>query len=181
MIQTNDIDKSEKRTEAIDAPAIAALPQDFPVVDGVPPELSLRAEVIRRHAGDKSRTAILVQQEELGVRPDVAGVGRNEKREVADQAHTSCPTVPHEAFALAEEQELREANLLDFTRQLAPRSGQSCGIAAHQIGRPVDVPGAVILLFQDSKQRVIFEPMRLLVTELFKGNAQIRTAGQSGN
>ena len=34
-----------------------------------------------------------------------------------------------------------------------------------------------MLLFQDSKERVIFEPMRLLVTELFKGNAQIRTAG----
>ena len=66
---------------------------------------------------------MLVQQEELGVRPDVTRVGRNEKREVADQAHTSCPTVSHEALPLAEEQELSKANLLDFTRQLAPRSG----------------------------------------------------------
>ena len=38
-----------------------------------------------------------------------------------------------------------------------------------------------MLLFQGSKERVIFEPMRLLVTELFKCNAQIRTAEQSGN
>jgi len=103
VIQTDDIHKSEKRAEAIDAPAIAALPQAFPVVDGVTPELPLRAEVIRRHAGDKSRTAMLVQQEELGVRPDIARVGRNEKREVANQAHTSCLTVSHEALALAEQ------------------------------------------------------------------------------
>jgi len=119
---------------------------------------------------------MLVQQEKLGVSPDVTGVGRNEKREVADQAHTSCPTVSHEAFPLAEKQELSEVNLLDFARQLAPGAVQSCGLAAHQLGRPIHVPGAVRLLFQHSKERVIFQPMRLLVAELFKSGAQLRAA-----
>ena len=176
VIEPNHIHKSEKRAEAIDAPPITALPQDFPVIDGVPPELSLRAEIIRRHASDKSRTTMLVQQEKLGVPPDVTRVGRNEKREIADQAHTSCPTVSHEALPLAEQQKLSEVNLLDFAPQLAPRAVQSCGISTYQIRRPIDIPGAVILLFQNSKERVIFKPMRLLVAELFKGNAQLRAA-----
>ena len=76
--------------------------------------------------------------------------------------------MPPQAFSLAEEQKLREVNLLDFTRQLPLRSRQSCGITAHQIGRPFYVPRTVILLFQHSKERGIFQPVRLFGTELFK-------------
>src|SRR5262245_34304139 len=103
MIQTNDIDKNEKRTQAVNAPAIATLPIHFPVVDGVTPKLSFQAEIIRRHAGDESRTAMLVEQKELGIGPDITGIGRNEKREVADEVYTFFPTVSHEALPLAEQ------------------------------------------------------------------------------
>ena len=88
VIEPNHINKSEKRSKKIDAPAIAALPQGFPVIDGVPPKLSVRAEIIRRHAGHEDRTAILVEEKELWIGPDITRVGRNKKRHVADQAHT---------------------------------------------------------------------------------------------
>ena len=74
-----------------------------------------------------------------------------------------------EPFALAEQQELSKANLIDLVRQIAPSLGQSRRHALHKLRRPLEVVGAVIFGFQYSKQCVVFQPVPLVVPELFKG------------
>src|SRR5215813_13691617 len=87
MIQTDHIHVGKQRTYAIDAPTIASLSQGLPVVDGVTPELPLGAEVIGGHPGNVLWPPLFVQQEQVWVVPNVARVGRNEKWQIANQAH----------------------------------------------------------------------------------------------
>src|SRR5262245_16588822 len=123
MIETNHIHVGEQRTDAIDAPAIAGLPQRVPVVDGVAPELTLGAEIIWGHAGHKLWPLVFVQQEQLRVGPNVARVRRNEKGQVTNQAHALSYGVSFKALALAEQQELSKANLINVACQIAPSLG----------------------------------------------------------
>src|SRR5208283_5872081 len=85
MVQTNHADMSQQGTQAVDAPAIAQMSQGIPVVHGIPPQLSLRTEVVRRHAGHEERPMPLIKKEEFRMRPYVTGIGRYEKRQVSDQ------------------------------------------------------------------------------------------------
>ena len=50
MIQPDHVHVGQQRAQAVDAPAISALAKRVPVVDGVAPELPVRAEVVGRHA-----------------------------------------------------------------------------------------------------------------------------------
>ena len=168
MIQTDRVHVGEKRTDAIDAPAIAGPTQGVPVVDGVAPELSLRAEIIRGYAGDEERPLPFVQQEQLRVGPNVARVGGDEKGQVADQAQAPGAGMFLQPFALAEQQELRKTNLIDPGRQIAPGCGQSGRHAPDQLCRPFEVVSSVVFGFQYPEQGIIFQPVRLVVAELFK-------------
>jgi hypothetical protein len=67
--------------------------------------------------------AVLAEQQQLGVGPDVARVGRDKERQIADQPHASIVRVALETVRLASEQELREPDELDLIPQLAPRLG----------------------------------------------------------
>src|SRR6266498_3300180 len=104
MIQANHVDMSQQRAQPRDAPRIAGLPESVPVVDGVAPKLSLRAEEIGRHTGNEAWPVLLVQQKQLRIGPDVARVRRNEEGQVADQAQTLAVGVCLQSLALAEQQ-----------------------------------------------------------------------------
>src|SRR2546422_7785466 len=126
MIETDHIHVGEQRTESIDAPAIAGLSQRLPVVDGVAPELSLGAEVIGGHAGDELWPPLFVQQEQVRVGPNVARVRRNEKGQIANQAHALSSGISTKPVTLAKQEELSKADLIDVTRQITPGPVQSC-------------------------------------------------------
>jgi hypothetical protein len=66
VVQANHINVRQQRAQAANPPAIARLAMGVPVVKRIAPELSLRAEIIGRHAGDEARTALLVQQKQPG-------------------------------------------------------------------------------------------------------------------
>ena len=85
----------------------------LPVVDRIAPELPFGAEVVGRHTRDEARALLIIQKEELRIGPHIARVQRNEERQIADQAHAIGMRVLLEPFALAEQQELRQAYLLD--------------------------------------------------------------------
>src|SRR5262245_24611162 len=80
MIQSDRVHVGQQGAQSVDAPAIAGPTQRLPVIDGVTPELPLRAEVVRRHAGHEKRPVRLIEQEQIWVGPDIARVGRNEER-----------------------------------------------------------------------------------------------------
>src|SRR5215831_2267382 len=62
MIQADDVDLSQNRADAVDPPTIAGPAKSVPIVDGVPPELSLRAEVVGRDSSHEPGPALFVQQ-----------------------------------------------------------------------------------------------------------------------
>src|SRR5208282_6303354 len=124
VIQANCVHVRQQGAESIYAPAIAGPPVDLPVVHGVAPELSIGAEVVGRYAGYETRTVVIIQQEQFRVGPNIARVRRNEKGQVTNQAHTLCTCVFLELFALAEQDELSEAHLLDWVCQLSASPSQ---------------------------------------------------------
>jgi hypothetical protein len=69
-----------------------------------------------------------VEQEQLRVGPHVARVRRDEKREVADQAHVLGTGVRFQTRPLTEDQELREPNLLDLVRQISSARSSAAGV-----------------------------------------------------
>src|SRR5262249_173848 len=152
MVKANHIHMGEQSTHAIDAPAIASLPQRLPVVDRVAPELSLRAKVIGRYACHALWPVLFVQQKYLRVSPDRARMRRHEKGQITNQAHALGTGISSEPFALAEQQELSKATLIDIVRQIAPRSSQSRRRTVHQLYRPLEVVGAVVTGFQRPEQ-----------------------------
>src|SRR5262245_59142462 len=121
MIESNQIDMRQERAHTVNPPSVPAPSMGFPVVDGVAPELALGIEIVRRDAANKSRPSLLVQLEQLRIGPHVAGVRGDEKGQVADQAHAVLVRVVLQSFSLAEQEELRQANLIDFVREVAPR------------------------------------------------------------
>src|SRR5262249_56926532 len=96
-----------------------------PVGDVMPPQLSLRAEIVWRNTGDDPRAAVLVKEEQLRIRPDITRVRRDKEGQISDQANAAGVGVQLELIGLTEEQELRKADLIDLIRQLAACAGQS--------------------------------------------------------
>ena len=74
---------------------------------------------------------------------------------------------------LAKQQKLRQANLIDLAGELSSGTGQGGRIASDQLGRPIEVRYAAILDFQRPEQRVIVQPVRLLIAELLEGGLQV--------
>src|SRR5262249_51142680 len=137
-------------------------------------ELPLRAEIVGGNAGHKSRTMTFIQQKQFRVGPNVTRVRRNEKGEVTDQLDACGAGIFPEAFALAEQQELRESNLLDRFRELAPRSGRGCRLTAEKFRGPIEVVSTAVSDFQRSEQSVVVQPMGLVETKLVIVEPQVR-------
>src|SRR5260370_37771605 len=72
MIQPNQIQVSQQRLHAVDAPSVAGPANHLPVIHGVAPELPLGAEIVGRDASDKTSPALFVKQKQLRVSPHVA-------------------------------------------------------------------------------------------------------------
>src|ERR1700678_1267709 len=63
VIEANHIDVSQQSTQPIDAPAITSRTHRIPVVNGIAPQLTLRAEIIGRNSGDEAWAKLLIEQE----------------------------------------------------------------------------------------------------------------------
>src|ERR1700736_1699632 len=63
VIQANQIYVSQQSPQPLYAPPIIRRTKGIPVVDGIAPQLSLRAEIIGRNPGNKAWPTLLIQQE----------------------------------------------------------------------------------------------------------------------
>ena len=88
MIQSDNLDMTEQRTQAFQPPFVAGASVGVPIVDGGTPELPFGTEVVGRHSRDKGRTTLFVQQEKLRIGPNIAGVERHEKWQIANQGYS---------------------------------------------------------------------------------------------
>src|SRR5262249_17902964 len=114
MVEPHDVHVSQQRFQSVGAPAIARTTQRFPVIHRVAPELSLSAEVVGRHAGHEFRSKVVVELEPLRVGPNIAGVLRNEERQISNQAYAAFAGIFFQTLSLAEQKELSKTALVDF-------------------------------------------------------------------
>src|SRR5271170_2499327 len=63
VIQPNYVYVIEQGTQPIDAPPITSRTHGIPVVNGIAPQLTLRAEIIGRNSGDEFWPMLLIEQE----------------------------------------------------------------------------------------------------------------------
>ena len=82
MIDPNNIKQLRAVTDPIHPELISILLQIIPVIDGIPPSLPGRAEVIRRNSGDKDRPSVRVQQKVLSSCPYIHGIQSHIKRNI---------------------------------------------------------------------------------------------------
>ena len=105
---------------AVDAaypPAEAVLPHGVPVIQGVAPQLAVGGEVVRRDAGHRLGHQLLVQLEELRLRPHVGGIQRHIDGQVADDADALLVDIVPQKLPLGEEQELQVGEELHIVGQ----------------------------------------------------------------
>src|SRR5262249_59377985 len=69
--------------------------------------------------------------------------------------------------------ELSKQNLINLIRKFPPSLDQGCRNPPHQFPRPFEIVSAIITDFQGSKERVIFQPVRLILAELIEGDLQL--------
>ena len=87
VVDARDVDELGDAAEALDPPAVARRTVRRPVVERVAPVLAVRAQRVRRRAGD------LAVREELRPRLDVGALVGDVDRDVADQAHAALARV----------------------------------------------------------------------------------------
>ena len=168
VIEADRVDVREQGPDAVDAKAIAARGKRVPVVDGIAPELPLGAEIVRRHAGNHARPALVVEQEKLRIGPHVARVRRDEKGQIADQTHASSAGVFLQARALAEQEELAEADLVDFSREIPARPIERGRRPLDELRRPLEIRRASVSLLERAEQGVVVQPVGLRLAELLE-------------
>src|SRR2546427_788280 len=78
-----------------------------------------------------------------------------------------------EALALAEQQELHEAHLADLIRQFAAPPVERRWLALDQLCWPFEVIPVVEPGFKYPEERVVLQPVRLVMAKLLMGSTQI--------
>ncbi len=106
MVDTDDVVELLRAAHAADPPAEAVLRHGLVVVERVAPELSVRAEAVRRNAGDLGGDVPFVELEHLGLCPHVGGVHRHVDGQVADDADAEGMDIVPERRPLAEKEKL---------------------------------------------------------------------------
>ena len=137
VIDANRVEVIQPRLEPIDPPAIARLSERLPVIDRVPPQLALGAEIIRRNAGDDPGLRLVVQEEQLRIGPYVRRIRGNKDGKITQQPHSALIRIILEELPVPQHDELAKAELLHGIGQLSPRLGKGSPFPQRQAGRPL--------------------------------------------
>src|SRR5207302_4267735 len=114
----------------------------------------------------------IVEQEQFTMGPYVTGIGQNKDRKVADQSNSSRVCILFETLCLLKDQELSKANLIDQWRQHLPSLSDGRKSVSNEVCRPFKIRDAMELLFQGPEERVVFQPVGLLMTKHFVRRTQ---------
>lgn len=99
---------------------------------------------------------------------------RDEEGKVADQPHALAVRVPLQTVGLTERRELDEGHEADLIREFALDPVERCGLALHELFRPIKVISAPELSLDRPQERIVIQPVRLIMAEPFIGGPQIR-------
>ncbi len=158
VVEAQPVDEGEGAVDPALPPPEPLLLVRIPVVDRVSPELPGLAEHIRGDARDNGRFLLLVQFEELRVRPEVDAVVGEVDRDIPDDLDVALAAVVLEHLPLAVEDILEELLPEDPVGELRAVLPQRLHVPVADPGRPVapDPPGEPLLEgYEDS---VVVEP-----------------------
>ena len=108
MVNAHNVVELAHAAHPLHPPVVAAEEQVRPAVERIAPHLPISGEVVRRHTRDALRRTVLVQLENLRLRPCVRAVLGDVNRHVAEKLNPLAVAVSLEFLPLAEENELAE-------------------------------------------------------------------------
>ncbi len=172
MIDARDINCGEGRAHAFDPPLETVGAHAFPVVKRIAPELPGAAEVIGRHTCDDDGRAIFVELKLFRVGPNVGRVLGHEDRQIADDFDAVIVSVTLQREPLAKEEKLVKHVRFNFFSQLFARAFDGRWRAANKPLFPFVPRHTAMRIFESAKERIVFEPVGLLLRKSFEGAAQ---------
>src|SRR5262249_36170192 len=158
VIDARYVHDLQNRPHAFDPPLEAIFQHSFPVVEGIAPELSGRAEIIRRDARDNCRNTIAIKFELLRIGPNVGRIMGHKDRYIADQTDAPFIAIAFQLEPLLKKKELGKLVRFNSLVKFVSRARQSLRFTPN--GRPFPfMPGfAAVLSFQGSEQGVVVQP-----------------------
>jgi hypothetical protein len=180
MVEPDHVDICQERAEASNPPPVARCSDSIPVIDRISPELSQRTEIIGRYSANEAWPVSFIELEQSRIGPYVARIPGNVERQVADEAQAFAVRILLETTALPAEQELRKAHLGDRFGEFLPGRADSERAALYQLRRPFEMIDAVAFQLEHSEQRVVVEPVGLVLAELIENVPRVGAPASSG-
>ena len=103
MIEARPIHQLEHSADSINPPLVARFRQYAPAIERIPPQLSRRAEVIRRHARNRPRRTVRIEIKDFRICPYIGAVVRDKDGYIADDLYASAVAVALQVAPLPEE------------------------------------------------------------------------------
>ena len=167
MVDSHPVDEAQVVGQALDPPAEASRRDPVPAVEGIAPQLAGAAEGVGGDAGDHRWAAHLIEEEQVGIRPHVGRVARDEDRDIAEDPDPELAgrlAGKYMTFKLADEEygleilKVQEINgMMDITP--VPQSPEYVRGVINLRGRVVPLPGG---------------PLSFATTSLFSWGAKLR-------
>ena len=158
MVDPDEVEKAQVVFHPPDPPVEPPVLEDVPAVERVAPELSGRAEVIRRDPGHGGRHLPSVELEYPGVGPHVGAVVIDVDGHVADDPDAPLPAAGPERRPLPEKEVLTGLLLPDLRAEGFAQGGHGGGFPVPDHRRPVR-PGPVAERALEGDERgVIVQP-----------------------
>ena len=168
MIDPDDIEQRHAPCHAADPPGILLLFLCPPVIDRIAPQLAGCGKRVRRTACDHLRDMLRRHPEHLRMRPGVRTVERDIERNIADDLNPVFCCVFVQRGPLPVKQKLLETVEIHLLLQLQRRHIKHFGIALAVRILPVHPGCAVKMLLERTEQRIIIQPVRLLLRILYE-------------
>src|SRR5438093_10111328 len=103
MIEARPVHQLEHSADSINPPLVARFRQYAPAIERIPPQLSRRAEVIRRHARNRPRRTVRIEIKDFRICPYIGAVVRDKDGYIADDLYASAVAVALQVAPLPEE------------------------------------------------------------------------------
>src|SRR5207302_6412105 len=157
VVHTKQVQMFEGETETVNPPAEIVLRDAVPAIGWAAPALAVGAEVIGRHAADRTHVVILVQVEKCRMAPYVGAVVFDVKRQIAEDRNISLAAIFPELPPLAKKFKLQKRMITRCLRggfsawvERVPGPVAICVEQSHEVHIRLQPPGVArdkILIF----------------------------------
>ena len=168
MVNAHDIHLLQDILETANPPVIAILLHNLPIILRVAPELACLAEIIRRYTGNLVRPAVLVQLEQLLMRPGIGTILGNKNRHISHDLDALVIGVLLQCLPLLVEDVLLEHYLPNLVGKLFLHGIQCHLVPADEFGIPFIPALAIVPVLQCLEHGIIPKPVLIGIHEFLE-------------